>query len=366
MPGCRELSLDLCNVMPKSLQVHLSRLLESVVAPTTLEASLRALHLPRTLDVTEEGISSRAVISMALNVALFGDLLERVPTGRAYVNDCVARGREVVFDHGALRTVALEGMGNLPAGEEAITRVLLPLGYRMNAVYPLDRLGMTGRAYTHADHPECLPQFFVSELHPERFSAEFLAAVRRVTATSVDCLTDSDHQSLRRLQQQRSLDTNTASRLLRSLLGCFRRQHGAPAWSDYQILLAESAEMAWIATEGNAFNHATDRVASIDALVEEQSRTGRPLKPTIESSKSGRVRQTAFRADRVTREFLRDDGSRVEHQVPGSFYEFIQRDFVSDPATGGRRLDLAFDSNNAQGIFKMTAAGAHAVPLPAT
>jgi hypothetical protein len=111
-------------------------------------------------------------------------------------------------------------------------------------------------------------------------------------------------------------------------------------------------------------------VLSIDALVEEQSRTGRPLKPTIESSKSGRVRQTAFRADQVTREFLRDDGSRVEHQVPGSFYEFIQRDFVADVATGGRRLDLAFDSSNAQGIFKMTAAGgagiASGLPVAAT
>ncbi len=81
------------------------------------------------------------------------------------------------------------------------------------------------------------------------------------------------------------------------------------------------------------------------------------MKPTIESSRSGRVRQTAFRADVVAREFLRDDGSVVHHQVPGSFYEFIQRDFVSDPATGHRRLDLAFDSSNAQGIFKMTALG---------
>jgi Domain of unknown function (DUF1338) len=328
-----------------------------VVAPTTLAASLQSLHLPREVSSTGDGLASRALIALALNVALFGDLLERVPTGRAYVNDCVARGRKVVFDHGALRTVALEGMGSLPAGEAAITRVLLPLGYRMNAVYPLDRLGMTGRAYTHEDHPEGLPQFFVSELHPERFSPEFLAAVRRVTASSADCLTDADRQSLEVLRQQRALDTKTAARLLRSLLACFRRQHMTPAWSDYQVLLAESAEMAWIATEGNAFNHATDRVASIDALVEEQRQTGRPLKAIIESSKSGRVRQTAFRADKVAREFLHDDGSRVEHEVPGSFYEFIQRDFLPDAVAGARRLDLAFDSNNAQGIFKMTSAG---------
>jgi hypothetical protein len=342
--------------MRKALQDQLSRLLQPVVDAHTLETSLRALHLPRVLDGSDAGRASRSLISLALNVALFGDLLDRVPTGRAYVNDCLAVGREVVFDHGALRTVALEGMGSLPAGEAAITRVLLPLGYRMNDVYPLGRLGMTGRAYTHDDHPEVLPQFFVSELHPERFSPAFVATVRRVTASSVDPLTGTDLQALELLQKQRWLDTAAATRLIRSLLDCFRRQHSTASWSDYQILLAESAEMAWIATEGNAFNHATDRVGSIDELVAEQRRTGRALKPTIESSRSGRVRQTAFRADLVTREFLRDDGSVMQRQVPGSFYEFIQRDFVSDPATGSRRLDLAFDSNNAQGIFKMTAA----------
>jgi hypothetical protein len=42
--------------------------------------------------------------------------------------------------------------------------------------------------------------------------------------------------------------------------------------------------------------------------------------------------------------------------VPGSFYEFIQRERLRDLVTGVPRLDLAFDSGNAQGIFKMTAA----------
>jgi len=132
---------------------------------------------------------------------LFGDLLERVPTGRAYVNDCLASGREVVFDHGALRTVALEGMGSLPAGEAAIHASIVALGYGMNDVYPLGRLGMTGRAYTHEDHPEVLPQFFVSELHPERFSPAFLESVRRVTASSVDPLTAADVRALELLQE---------------------------------------------------------------------------------------------------------------------------------------------------------------------
>jgi len=299
---------------------------------------------------------SRAVLTQALNLLLFRDLLTRVPTGRSYVSDCVSKGRHVFFDHGALRTVALGGMGDLPAGEEAITRVLLPLGYTLGSVYPLDRLGMTGRSYTHMDFPEELPQFFVSELHPERFSPAFQAAVARVTASSRDPLTPVAKQALQELAIRRVLPFETACEMLPSLLACFQRQHAAPHSSDYDILLAESAEMAWIATEGNSFNHATDRVPSLEQVVEDQRRLARPLKDSIEVSQSGRVRQTAFRADLVQRDLVDSNGSMVQRTVPGSFFEFIQRERIHDPATGLTRLDLAFDSRNAQGIFKMTAA----------
>ena len=299
---------------------------------------------------------SRAVLAQALNLLLFRDLLTRVPTGKSYVCDCVSKGRHVFFDHGALRTVALSGMGDLPAGEGAITRVLLPLGYTLGSVYPLDRLGMTGRSYTHVDFPEELPQFFVSELHPERFSPAFQAAVARVTTSSRDPLTASAKEVLAELAANRVLPLQKASEALPNLLACFQRQHAAPHLGDYQALLAESAEMAWIATEGNSFNHATDRVPCLEEVVEDQRRLKRPLKDSIEVSRSGRVRQTAFKADGVERDFVDADGSIVQRTVPGSFFEFIQRERLQDPVTGVTRLDLAFDSRNAQGIFKMTAA----------
>jgi hypothetical protein len=115
------------------------------------------------------------------------------------------------------------------------------------------------------------------------------------------------------------------------------------------VLLAESKEMAWIATEGNAFNHATDRVADVGAVADRQRQLGRPIKAEVEVSKSGRVRQTAFQAAMVERLFLDDHGSLVAHVVPGSFHEFITRDEESPGV-----LDLRFDSSNATAIFKMT------------
>lgn len=298
----------------------------------------------------------RALLAEALGLLLFHDLLARVPTGRAYVDDRRARGEHVVFDHGAVRTVAA-ACGALPRGEGALTRVLLPLGYTLRDVYPLPRLRMTGRAYAHEDDAEGLPQYFVAELHPEQFSPSFQATVARVVGASRDPLSTTDLADLEELARAGELPFARAQSLLPRLVACFGRQHAAPTWSDYLALAQESPEMAWISTEGNAFNHATDRVSDLEAVVAAQRALGRPIKDRIEVSRSGRVLQTAFRADRVLRTFAPGDGASQDgeaHEVPGSFYEMIQR--APLPASTGEpaRLDLAFDAANATGIFGMT------------
>jgi len=308
--------------------------------------------LPETILQEPGSLVSRATLAAALNLELLAGLLERVPSGRAYMDDLAKAGRKLVFDHGAMRTVALDGMGTLPAGLSAITRILEPLGYRVSHTYPMARLKMTGHSFTHRDLPEDLPQFFVSELHPEQFSPEFQAAVRRVTEDSVDPLSAVDLVWLARLGSDGSLPLDDARALLPKLAACFTRRHEPPHLADYEILKAESAEMAWIATEGNAFNHATDRVPVLEAVVEQQRMRGRRVKDRIEISASGRVRQTALHADPMLREFHNADGAIIRREVPGSFFEFIAREKLP----GEDRLDLAFDTNNAQGIFKMTAA----------
>ncbi|MES2158737.1 MAG: DUF1338 family protein [Pseudomonadota bacterium] len=295
---------------------------------------------------------SRGVFAMALNVALFHDLLARVPSGAAYVNDRLDRGERVTFDHGALRTIRFPDgpTGALPGGEDAFTRILVPLGYRMAAVYPLDRLRMTGRAYVHSDWPETIPQFFLSELHVDRFDAEFGAAAARIFGTSRDPLTDAANDVLKRYGAGEAVAIDAAIAALPAIVAAFDRHHAMPDFADYQLLLSRSSEAAWIATEGNAFNHATDRVADVAALAERLKAQGSPIKDRLEISATGRVRQTALRADSAERLFA--DGE--VRTVPGSFYEFISRDI--DPATG--TLDLAFDTGNATGIFAMTSASA--------
>jgi len=331
------------------------QLLEGSIGPERAEHLFRVLLIHPDLASDSGPRVSRAALAQALNMLLFEDLLERVPAAAQYVERCIDQKRTVMHDHGAVRTVAIDGMGALPAGQEAITRVLRPLGYALNGTYPLERLKMTGRSYAQVDYPEEIAQFFISELHPERFSPEFQAAVGRVTATSTDPLTPEATTLLKKMETEGSLSVEDSRKLLPVLVSVFSRQHAEPAVADYEALLAESPEMAWISTEGNAFNHATDRVPDVDQLTVELKELKQPIKDVVEKSQSGRVRQTAFTAARVKRNFRAEDGSTLEKEVPGSFYEFITRLPMPEEKDGKRALDLSFDSSNAQAIFKMTA-----------
>ena len=335
---------------------NLDAMLDAACGAGTAQQLVRLMNVPPLMERGEAGVVTRAELAQALNMALFAGLLERVPTGRAYTDDVVRAGMRVQFDHGALRTVRWPHSGALPPGEAAFTRILKPLGYRLNGTYPLDRIKMTGRSYAHLDAPEHIAQFFVSELHPERFSADFQQAVTNVVASSLDPLTPQAAAWLAELERDAALPLDEACALLPILVRCFDRQHATPRLADYLTLLAESAEMAWIATEGNAFNHVTDRVSDVFEVAEAQRALGRPIKERVEVSKSGRVKQTAFQADPVERVFLDERDGEVRREVPGSFYEFITRETCIDEASGHTALDLGFDAGNATGIFKMTAA----------
>ncbi|RQR26173.1 DUF1338 domain-containing protein [Burkholderia sp. Bp9142] len=334
---------------------NVEQLLLKLLGPKKTELLFATLNFPIVLNDWEDGTVTRAELAQAMNMALFEDLLERSPNGRAYTSDAIANGGSVYFDHGALRTVRWANNGALPPGEAAFTRILRPLGFKLNGRYPLDKLGMTGRAYAHEDAPDEIAQFFVSELHPERFSEEFQQAVTNVVGTSKDPLTPLAVSQLSDLERDGSVSLATAHELLPVIVGAFARQHDVPREADYETLLRESAEMAWIATEGNAFNHATDRVEDVFKLSDDEKAKGRPMKPEVERSRSGRVFQTAYRADSVQREFRTRDGSFVTRNVPGSFYEFITRKRTFEQQSRRWETDLRFDAGNATGIFKMTA-----------
>jgi hypothetical protein len=334
---------------------HLEALVAAAIGVAGAHEALDTLVIPEGLRTNGGPFVSRATFAMALNAALFHGLLQRAPTAAAYVEEVRAAGDKILLDHGALRNIRLPHgpTGELPPGYLAFTRLLEPLGYEVADLYPLERLKMTGRAFRHRDLPQTLPQFFVSELHVDRFSPAFQKVAEHVFGRTRDPLDPVATAALGQFAADGACDLDLARKAMPCVVAAIGRWHEPPPLLAYEALLAESPEAAWIATEGFAFNHATDRVADVEQVAETQRRLGRPIKDAVERSASGRVRQTAFKADPVEREFP-DGGRTVRRLVPGSFYEFITRDPLDQP-DDGVTLDLAFDSSNAQGIFKMTA-----------
>jgi hypothetical protein len=83
------------------------------------------------------------------------------------------------------------------------------------------------------------------------------------------------------------------------LVGCFARHHGPPTLDDYETVAAESAAMAWIATEGTTWHHA--------AVVADEPVAAQPAPATVERS------------------FKVGERATVVRTVPGSYLELISR-----------------------------------------
>jgi hypothetical protein len=290
-------------------------LVSSVLGPKRAAGAMTGLDLADGIFAeTAPDRASGPLIATALNIILFAELLDRVPTARRWVAAERAAGRGRTLDHGAVRTMRFPGRGTgaLPGGVDAFARILQPLGYIAADVYPLPRLHMTGYAFRHRMLPADVPQFFVSELHVAQFDAEWADAAARVFQSTRDPLDPATLALLALLESRGWLTRTQACALLPVIANAFGRTHDAPTIADYEALKSRSAEAAWIATEGNAFNHATERVADVDALAQRLKAQGYPVKAAVEHSATGRVHQTAFRADPVRRAFRDADGATVE------------------------------------------------------
>ncbi|MFN8016024.1 MAG: DUF1338 family protein [Acidimicrobiia bacterium] len=338
------------NMILASPDVTIYSVLRDLVGGARIDDFSHVILVPEQISSFGDENVSRAQISMSLFLALYADLLDRVPHALEYFQRRKNEEQTIFLDHGAVRTVLTLRNGSLPPGETSITRILIPLGYFNNDVYPLEKLKMTGRSYAHSDLPEVLPQYFVSEFHPEKVGDDnFEKAVISVVEDSRDPLDQETLDNLTFIAEHKYLPREKCTNFLGALASAFSRQHPTPLLSAYEELKKYSAEMAWIATEGNAFNHGTDRVDDVMALSEDEHRLNAPIKDTVEVSRSGNILQTAYRADMVSRAFRFDDDEIVHKEVPGSFFEFITRHKLEDGT-----VDLAFDANNATAIFAMT------------
>jgi len=92
---------------------NLNNLVEHVIGVEAATRVAQLMKVPSVFSIWECGWVSRKEIAQALNMLLFADLLQRVPSGRQYTEEVAAQGGKVMHDHGALRTVIVHHLAAL-------------------------------------------------------------------------------------------------------------------------------------------------------------------------------------------------------------------------------------------------------------
>lgn len=234
-----------------------------------------------------------------------------------------SRGEQVVNDHVAFRTLALD-----PIGIERLEPHVLELGYRQLEpyVFPEKKL----RAFGYVSDEPAAPRIFLSELLVDELSSSAAAILKECVAW-IDASEVSQPEVL------------WAGRLWEPI-----------SWGDYQTLVAESEYAAWVATLGLRPNHFTISVNHLQKTteVEDVLQVVESLGYAVNDS-GGRVKgspeqlleQGSTLADRMAVDFAGGE----THEVPTCYYEFAKR----YPDASGQ-LFPGFVAASADKIFEST------------
>ena len=232
-------------------------------------------------------------------------------------------GEQVVNDHVAFRTLALQ-----PIGLEQLEPHLLAMGYRRLAPYefPTKKL----RAFGYVSDAPNAPRIFLSELLVDQLSPAAATILKRLVEP-IDP------------QQVAHPEVLWVGRLWEPI-----------SYADYQTLLAESEYAAWFATLGLRPNHFTisvnhlKKTTEVEQVLQVVESLGLAVNESggrVKGSPAQLLEQASTLADRMAVTFANGQ----QHQVPTCYYEFAKR----YPDASGQ-LFPGFVAASADKIFEST------------
>ena len=253
---------------------------------------------------------------------LWADYTASTPQAKVIRDAFVERGEEVVNDHVAFRTLALE-----PMRLERLEPHLLAIGYERYEHYEFPEKKLSAWGYTAPDSP----RVFLSELLVDQLSPSAQAILQR-------CASQVDPDRLE------STDALWAGRLWEPV-----------SWDEYQTLRAESEYAAWMTVMGLRTNHFTisinnlsrafDSVESVLRLVESLGFKANEAGGRTKGSPEKLLEQGSTLADTAAMVFAGGE----EHEAPTCYYEFAKR----YPGPDGE-LFQGFVASSASKIFEST------------
>jgi hypothetical protein len=232
-----------------------------------------------------------------LLAALWDDYVAMTPQAQRVHALLAARGDDIINDHIALRTFALD-----PVRLDVLARPFVACGYVGEDRYVFPEKKLVARHFRHPDSR--LPKVFISELDVGAFSPALGATVRGLLAAL------------------------PAGFTARPDFVCAGRPWQVDL-ATYRALLAESEYAAWVSAFGFRANHFTVDVGSLrsfaglaelDQFLLDNGFALNDSGGLIKGTPAERLEQSSTRADEVEVSFR--DGV---HRVPSCYYEFARR-----------------------------------------
>jgi hypothetical protein len=287
---------------------------------------------------------------------LWVNYCQRVEYARRYRDLVMEKGGRVVNDHIAFRTFNTK-TGELPAGIEALARLITPLGYEAKGSYEFQDKHLTARHYEHED--PLMPKIFISQLEVDRLPED---AQRIISASVADArnLLDTDTQAILRYPQT-MLENNGTGIVDRLYQYITQRPWSPPRRDDVIAVNKVSQYAAWTLLHGNNVNHFTayineQQVAEwpdIEKTVEGLKAAGIPMKAEIEGAPGSKLRQTATQAIDEECDVREADGSPGKLKWSYAYYELAERNDIPGPDGKPTRFQ-GFLGAQATHLFEMT------------
>ncbi len=300
--------------------------------------------------------TSASELTGTLLSSLWEGYLRRVPYARKYQEMVAARGGRLVIDHLAFRTLNI-ATGEQPAGIEALSHLLLHLGYHVAGSYRFDHQKLTAIHFEHED--EQYPRFFVSQLEVAELPVWTRDLIHEAVVDTPYLLSDVAIELMNCLGLDGTVNEEAGEILAAELTGYFRRPWPMISREAMLRINDVSQYAAWVLLHGNAVNHFAaaihaQNVAEWPGIAETcqaLAHAGIPMKEEIEGEEGSVLRQTATLP--VVENYLFPGASGDEEmEWTYAYFELTERGFTGSGSD--RKLFPGFITGQASQLFKMT------------
>lgn len=283
---------------------------------------------------------------------------QRVSYAATYNKLVLEHGGQMTNDHMAFRT--LNTPQGQPSGINAISRIIIPLGYYKAGEYVFKEKMLYAEHFLHVDPKQ--PKIFISQLQVDQLPDNCQQLMKEAVSGSQDPLSDHTLQQLKILEATETLKDNEAEIVINDICNALSRPWEPPLRSTVETINTVSQYGAWTLLHGNSVNHFTAYINEqqvpewkddLEVTMQALKEAGVPIKSAIEGGRGTKLRQSSTEAVHELCPVREADNSLGEIDWTYAYYELLERHEVEDEQ-GKKQLFTGFLGDQATNLFDMT------------